>query len=53
MYKFNFKDGVNIETVERPSPMGIAFNETDSEAALTPHNDPVVVLPILYGFKIS
>lgn len=51
--KFNFKEGINTETMEKPTPSGFTFYESDLKVVLVPHNDPVVIVTSFSDWRIS
>lgn len=53
MYKFDFKDSISTEILEKPNARGITFYESDMDEVLVPHNDPVLITAHVGEFRIS
>lgn len=44
IYKYNFWEGINKETMEKPSACGIIFYESDLEVVHVVHSDLVIIM---------
>lgn len=50
---FNFRDGITMETLDRPNRISITFYESDMDAVLVPYNDLMVITTTIGEFSIS
>lgn len=53
IYIFNFKNGINIEAMEKPNMHGIIFYEVDLEAVILSHNDPMIITTLIKDWQIN
>lgn len=53
IYKFNFKDGINTKTMEKPNPSGITFYEENIKAVRNPHSNLVAITSSINNYRVS
>lgn len=53
IYKFNFKNGINMETIKKPNRCGITFYDLNLGAALVPQSDPIVITASVNDWLIN